>query len=72
MRVKKHKRRVLYTYKDFKKILKKNGYLLVRKRGDHFIYKNYKGNTISINLRLNPMVARRLIKENRLLVSEEG
>ena len=65
--MKKHKRRIIYTYRQFRKILNKNGFLLVRKRGDHFIYKNNNGCTISINLRLNPMVAKRLIKENNLI-----
>ena len=61
-------KQLVYTYRSFIKILKNNGYVLVRKRGDHFIYKNKDGNIISINLKLNPMVARRLIKENELVV----
>ena len=54
-----------YTTKEFKKILRLNGYDEIRTKGGHTIYK--KGDkTISVNLKLNRMVCRRLIKENDL------
>ena len=57
-----------YIKKDIEKLLAENNYLLSRIRGSHFIYKStVNGNTISVNKDLNPMVARRLIKENNLI-----
>lgn len=56
-----------FDFKNMVKILKRNGYGLVRKKGSHFIYSNGT-RTISINKDLNMMVARRLIKENKLIV----
>jgi len=38
------------------------GYHLVRTKGSHYIYKNDDGRTVSVNLRINKMVAQRLIK----------
>lgn len=56
------KRKVTWTTREFKKMLRENGYELVRSKGDHFTFK--KGSdTITINNRINVMVARRLIKE---------
>jgi len=56
-----------FNFKTMCKILKQNGYILLRTKGSHFIYSN--GNrTISINKDLNMMVARRLIKENQLCI----
>lgn len=49
----------------FQKILKRNGYKMVRQTGDHLIYSNGK-KTISINRHLNAMVALRLLKQNKL------
>jgi len=56
-----------FDYKTMCKVLKRNGYDLIRKKGSHFIYSNGQ-RTVSINKDLNMMVARRLIKENGLLV----
>ena len=39
------------------------GYHLVRTKGSHCIYKNDNGRTISLNLRINKMIAQRLIKQ---------
>ncbi len=62
------KRKVTWTTREFRKILRENGYELVRAKGDHFIFR--KGNrTITINNRINVMVARRLIKENMLKIA---
>ena len=56
----------VYTFKQFKKILKRNGYRCERCNGSHFVYKKA-NNTIVINKNLNTAVAARLIKENRLI-----
>lgn len=54
-----------YTSKEFKYLLRRNGYEKMRTKGSHSIYK--KGDkTVAVNLKLNPMVCRRLIKENDL------
>lgn len=52
--------------KEFKPILKRNGYHEIRSRGSHFTYSNGT-NQITINVKLNEMVKRRLIKENKLV-----
>ncbi|OUQ56988.1 hypothetical protein B5E58_10060 [Tyzzerella sp. An114] len=55
-----------YNIREFKEILKKNGYVFVRKgKGDHSIYSNGK-TTIAIAKHMNKMIALRLIKENNL------
>ena len=57
----------IYTGKEFQRLLIKNGYTYKRCRGDHMIYGNG-SQTISFNIiKLNRMVARRLIKENNLI-----
>lgn len=56
----------IITYKEMRKILKRNKYHFDRYSGDHAIYVKEGCNHISINKHLNPMVARRLIKENGL------
>lgn len=55
-----------FDFKTMKKMLKANGYSLIRTKGSHFIYSNG-DETISINKDLNMMVARRLIKEHSLV-----
>jgi len=37
-----------YSTKDFKKVLKKNGFILDRSKGSHLIYKNSKNDTAVI------------------------
>lgn len=59
---------VVIKFKEMQKILRNNGYTLDRYNGDHYIYVKRGTNHISINRELNPMVARRLIKENNLIV----
>jgi predicted RNA binding protein YcfA (HicA-like mRNA interferase family) len=55
------------TNRDFEKILKANGYTIVRTSGGHSIwYNDDKKDSITISSKLNPMVARRLIKEHDL------
>lgn len=56
-----------YTFRDMDRILKYNGYRPDRKKGDHHIYSDINGKTITINARVNRMVARRVIKENNLI-----
>lgn len=56
----------VYSFKEFSRLLKDNGYALLRTNGDHYIYGNNSGDKITINCNLNPMVARRLIKEHNL------
>lgn len=48
--------------KAFRKKLEKNGYALVRTKGDHLIYKR-EGHTLSVPYSLNKMIERRLKKE---------
>lgn len=57
-----------YTYKEFSRILKNNGYHLGRCNGSHFIWHN-EVNHISIPKKVNSCVARRLIKENNLKIN---
>ncbi|MFG6348569.1 MAG: hypothetical protein K1W15_07620 [Lachnospiraceae bacterium] len=58
-------RPIVYNTKEMQQILEGNGFKLSRQSGDHFIYTD--GNrTVSINYRINKMVALRLIKENNL------
>lgn len=52
--------------REFEKILKANGYYLVRINSSHFIYSNGH-NQITVNKDLNKMVRLRLIKENKLM-----
>ena len=55
-----------YNFKDFCKMLGKNGYSLARINGSHHIYKN-NDKTIVVNKDLNRMVCRRLIKDYGLV-----
>ena len=56
-----------YNDREFKNILKKNGYVYLRSKGDHNIYINERtGRKVTINKSLNKMVARRIIKEYAL------
>ena len=59
-----------YSAKQFMKILNNNGYEKVRSKGSHVIFKNAaNGFVISIpGVKLNKMIANRLIKENGLIV----
>lgn len=61
-----------YKYKEFKKILNKNGFQLDRISGDHFIYKSKNERLhISIPLRGNdikPFYTAKLIKRFNLVV----
>lgn len=62
----------VFSVREFQEVLKFNGYYLSRSKGDHLIYVNSEGRHISIPAtKVNPMVARRLIKENNLLLFDE-
>lgn len=59
-----------WTSREFIRVLKDNGFTYNRAKGDHYIYKDTKGKSITFNFRgLNCMVAHRLIKENGLEVN---
>jgi predicted RNA binding protein YcfA (HicA-like mRNA interferase family) len=55
-----------YSTRQFRNILKINGYYLTRCSGGHEIYQNENGNIIVLSNPLNKMIALRLIKENCL------
>ena len=58
-----------YNKRDIFRILKDNGFAFHHQNGSHAIFKNDKGQHISIGLcKCNKMVMRRLIKENNLRV----
>lgn len=57
-----------YTRREFVKLVKQNGFEYVRSRGSHDIYYNKEGRHISIPATLVDVIARRLIKENKLKV----
>lgn len=52
--------------RDFVKLVKSNGYEHVRTNGSHMIFRNNEGRIIPVNIRLNKMVAKRLIEEYKL------
>lgn len=56
-----------YNVREFKRILKLNGFLYIRSKGSHFVYKK-DGKEIVVNKDLNKMVAQRLIKQFALEV----
>lgn len=56
-----------YTQREFEQLLKRNGYKVHRNCGSsHTIYMNETGDKITVNARINEMVALRLIKEHNL------
>ena len=57
----------VYTEREFLKLLKDNGYIASRSNGSHVIYSKKGRNPISIPKSMNPMIMRRLIKENGLI-----
>lgn len=57
-----------YTFREFRSLLRRNGYVFQRYSGDHQIFSNDR-NTISIpyhGKNINRMMVQRLIKENNL------
>ena len=61
-----------YTQREFIRIVRRNGYEYNRHSGDHAIYVNDRGRHISIPQKLECVIARRLIKENNLIISVKG
>lgn len=57
----------VYTTKEFQRILKNNGYCQVRQKGSHTIWVKENCGHISVPIEMNPMIARRLIKEYHLI-----
>ena len=55
-----------YSFKEFCKLIRKNGFELDHITGSHHIYKK-KNRTLVVNKDLNKMVCRRLIKEYDLV-----
>lgn len=57
-----------FTSREFIKIVKLNGYFYNRSNRDHDIFINDNGDRISIPNHLECVIARRLIKENNLII----
>ena len=55
-----------YKHKEFVRIVRANGFHYNRHSGDHAIYTNNRGRHISIQAKLESVIAKRLIKENDL------
>lgn len=58
-----------YTQREFIRIVKRNGFFYNRHNGDHAIYVNNRGRHISIPQKLEGVIARRLIRENKLNIN---
>ena len=58
-----------FTHREFVRMVVANGFYYNRQSGDHAIYLNEKGRHISIPLKLESVIARRLIKENNLEIN---
>ena len=57
-----------FTSREFIKIVKLDGYFYNRSNRDHDIFINDNGDHISIPNHLECVIARRLIKENNLII----
>ena len=57
-----------FTSREFIKIVKLNGYFYNRSNRDHDIFINDNGDHISVPNHLECVIARRLIKENNLII----
>lgn len=53
-------------FREFKRLLNRNGYRCDRIKGSHYIFENEEGNIISIPKEPNRMIMQRLKKENCL------
>ena len=58
-----------FTHREFVRVVVANGFYYNRHNGDHAIYLNEKGRHISIPLKLESVIAARLIKENNLITN---
>lgn len=60
---------ITYNKKDIQRILKDNGWIFHHYKGSHAIYRNEKGQHLTIGLcKCNKMIMQRLIKEYDLKV----
>lgn len=58
-----------YNKRDIQKILRNNGWALHHCKGSHMIYKNAKGEHLTIAVcKCNKMIMQRLIKQYNLIV----
>lgn len=58
-----------YTKREMEKILKKNGWEIVRYKGSHAIYHNDKGQHLSIGrCNYNAIIFQRLIKQYDMVI----
>lgn len=57
-----------YTRREFVKVVRQNGFEYTRSHGSHDIYYNKEGRHISIPQTLVDVIARRLIRENKLIL----
>jgi len=54
----------VYSFREAQRIVEKNGWKLVRIKGDHFYYKKEEyQNLLNLSLGLNRMVWQRIVKE---------
>lgn len=61
------RRMKVFSDKEFARLLKANGYVFDRQKGDHIIYTNNdNGKHITVKYPINPCISRRLIKEFNL------
>ena len=58
-----------WTHDEFCKMAMRNGFYYMRSNGSHSIYVNKEGHHMSIPLKLACVIARRLIKENKLNIN---
>lgn len=61
-----------WTHREFVKVVKHNGFTYNRHNGDHAIYVNKDGRHISIPQALQCVIARRLIRENNLIIETKS
>ena len=57
-----------YTRREFVKLVRRNGFEYTRSHGSHDIYYKKEGRHISIPQTLVDVIARRLIRENKLIL----
>ena len=57
-----------YTRREFVKVVRQNGFEYTRSHGSHDIDYNKEGRHISIPQTLVDVIARRLIRENKLIL----
>lgn len=55
-----------WTHEEFCRMVERNGFYYMRSKGSHSIYVNKEGHHMSIPKKLACVIARRLIKENKL------